>query len=296
MVGVWLLSKVDGKSALWAILATAAIAIILLGVSLITKEILIPIGEYYDKALIGAGVVLGLIVIFGLIMFAVGKLTKSEEVQDALLRGGVIMAGIGVVLLITGALIGIFCAIATKVGENWENVLKGSGVIILLLAAMGAVMGGVGLLAKNPMVQEALVMGGVVLMGISAVMLIVGLCMYSFIPIATKAGENWENVLKGSGVIVLLISAIGAVMVGIGLLLTGPQAAIIGTAIAIGVAVMIGISAVIAVIASVVTIFMNTIASVMKYNEKKIKEAGSLLCTTFGVIFDVIAAAAPNPI
>ena len=224
MVGVWLLSTVDGKSALWAILATAAIAIILLGVSLITKEILIPIGEYYDKALIGAGVVLGLIVIFGLIMFAVGKLTKSEEVQDALLRGGVIMAGIGVVLLITGALIGIFCAIATKVGENWENVLKGSGVIVLL------------------------------------------------------------------------ISAIGAVMVGIGLLLTGPQAAIIGTAIAIGVAVMIGISAVITVIASVVTLFMNTIASVMKYNEKKIKEAGSLLCTTFGVIFDVIAAAAPNPI
>ena len=224
MVGVWLLSKVDGKSALWAILATAAIAIILLGVSLITKEILIPIGEYYDKALIGAGVVLGLIVIFGLIMFAVGKLTKSEEVQDALLRGGVIMAGIGVVLLITGALIGIFCAIATKVGENWENVLKGSGVIVLLIAA------------------------------------------------------------------------IGAVMVSIGLLLTGPQAAIIGTAIAIGVAVMIGISAVIAVIASVVTLFMNTVASVMKYNEKKIKEAGSLLCTTFGVIFDVIAAAAPNPI
>ena len=135
---------------------------------------------------------------------------------------------------------------------------------------MGAVMGGVGLLAKNPMVQEALVMGGVVLMGISAVMLIVGLCMYSFIPIATKAGENWENVLKGSGVIVLLIAAIGAVMVGIGLLLTGPQAAIIGTAIAIGVAVMIGISAVITVIASVVTLFMNAIASVMKYNEKKI--------------------------
>ena len=296
MVGVWLLSKVDGKTALWAILATAAIAIILLGVSLITKEILIPIGEYYDKALIGAGVVLGLIVIFGLIMFAVGKLTKSKEVQDALLRGGAIMVGIGVVLLITGALIGIFCAIATKVGENWENVLKGSGVIILLLAAMGAVMGGVGLLAKNPMVQEALVMGGVVLMGISAVMFIVGLCMFSFIPIAKKAGENWENVLKGSGVIVLLIAAIGAVMVGIGLLLTGPQAAIIGTAIAIGVAVMIGISAVIAVIASVVTLFMNTIASVMKYNEKKIKEAGSLLCTTFDVIFDVIAAAAPNPI
>ena len=161
---------------------------------------------------------------------------------------------------------------------------------------MGAVMGGVGLLAKNPMVHEALVIVGVVLMGISAVMFIVGLCMYSFIPIAKKAGENWENVLKGSGVIVLLIAAIGAVMVGIGLLLTGPHAAIIGTAIAIGVAVMIGISAVITVIASVVTLFMNTVASVMKYNEKKIKEAGSLLCTTFGVIFDVIAAAAPNPI
>ena len=133
---------------------------------------------------------------------------------------------------------------------------------------MGAVMGGVGLLAKNPMVQDALVMGGIVLMGISAVMLIIGLCMYSFIPIATKAGENWENVLKGSGIIVLLIAAMGAVMAGIGSLLTGPQALIIGTAIAIGAAFMIGISAVIAVIASVINLFMNTIASVMKYNEE----------------------------
>lgn len=48
-------------------------AFILLGISLITKDILIPIGKMWDDALIGAGVVLGIIAIFGAILFAIGK-------------------------------------------------------------------------------------------------------------------------------------------------------------------------------------------------------------------------------
>ena len=71
--GTYILSNVDGKKAGYAILATAAMAFILLGISLITKDILIPIGKMWDDALIGAGVVLGIIAIFGAILFAIGK-------------------------------------------------------------------------------------------------------------------------------------------------------------------------------------------------------------------------------
>lgn len=48
--GTYILSNVDGKKAGYAILATAAMAFILLGISLITKDILIPIGKNGPEA------------------------------------------------------------------------------------------------------------------------------------------------------------------------------------------------------------------------------------------------------
>lgn len=78
--GTYILSKVNGKKAAYAILATAAMAFILLGISLITKDILIPIGKMWDDALIGAGVVLGIIAIFGAILFAIGKMNLKHKI------------------------------------------------------------------------------------------------------------------------------------------------------------------------------------------------------------------------
>ena len=48
--GTYILSNVDGKKAGYAILATAAMAFILLGISLITKDILIPTGKKGPEA------------------------------------------------------------------------------------------------------------------------------------------------------------------------------------------------------------------------------------------------------
>lgn len=42
--GVKLLNKVDGKLALWGVAATAVLAVIYMGIALITKDLLIPIG------------------------------------------------------------------------------------------------------------------------------------------------------------------------------------------------------------------------------------------------------------
>ena len=78
--GTYILSKVNGKKAAYAILATAAMAFILLGISLITKDILIPIGKMWDDALIGAGVVLGIIAIFGAVLFLIGKFADKFAV------------------------------------------------------------------------------------------------------------------------------------------------------------------------------------------------------------------------
>ena len=78
--GTYILSKVNGKKAAYAILATAAMAFILLGISLIIKDILIPIGKMWDDALIGAGVVLGMIARCGGIVFAIGKMNVKRKV------------------------------------------------------------------------------------------------------------------------------------------------------------------------------------------------------------------------
>ena len=48
--GTYILSNVDGKNVLYATLATAGMAFILLGISLITKDILIPIGKKGPEA------------------------------------------------------------------------------------------------------------------------------------------------------------------------------------------------------------------------------------------------------
>ena len=79
--GTYILSKVNGKKAAYAILATAAMAFILLGISLITKDILIPIGKMWDDVLIGAGVVLGIIAIFGAVLFLIGKSVDKFGVE-----------------------------------------------------------------------------------------------------------------------------------------------------------------------------------------------------------------------
>lgn len=42
--GVYILSKIDGKQALWSVAATVVLAVIYMGIALITKDLLIPIG------------------------------------------------------------------------------------------------------------------------------------------------------------------------------------------------------------------------------------------------------------
>ena len=80
IAGTYFLAKVDGKKAAYAIFATAAMAFILLGISLIVKDILIPIGILWDDALAGAGVVLGILGIFTAILFAIGKMNLKHKI------------------------------------------------------------------------------------------------------------------------------------------------------------------------------------------------------------------------
>lgn len=216
--GTYILSNVDGKKAGYAILATAAMAFILLGISLITKDILIPIGKMWDDALIGAGVVLGIIAIFGSVLFLIGKFADKFAVELAI--GAIIMTAVAVVMLATGTACLLFAYEAKKIDELNKGgaVFLGAATMIGLFAIMGTVFTAIG--ALTPLLP--------------------------------------------------LIIAGGAVLTVIGGIMT--------------------------VVSGVMVLFMKALSLVMVMNEQKMRETGKTAVALYEVMYDVIKAAAPNPI
>lgn len=216
--GTYILSNVDGKKAGYAILATAAMAFILLGISLITKDILIPIGKMQDDALIGAGVVLGIIAIFGAVLFLIGKFADKFAVELAI--GAIIMTAVAVVMLATGTACLLFAYEAKKIDELNKGgaVFLGAATMIGLFAIMGTVFTAIGTL--TPLLP--------------------------------------------------LIIAGGAVLTVIGGIMT--------------------------VVSGVMVLFMKALSLVMVMNEQKMRETGKTAVALYEVMYDVIKAAAPNPI
>lgn len=215
--GTYILSNVDGKKAGYAILATAAMAFILLGISLITKDILIPIGKMWDDALIGAGVVLGIIAIFGAILFAIGKLKKySEKIAE----GGALMIAIGALLDIIGGTMLLFSYECKKIDDFNKDgaVFLGAGTMVALLAVMGVIMTALG-------------------------------TMTPLLPF-----------------------------------------------IAAGAVVMTAIAGIMTLVSGTMILFMKALELMLPYNEGQLKKLGKTTVTLYDVMYDVIKAAAPNPI
>ena len=175
--GTYILSNVDGKKAGYAILATAAMAFILLGISLITKDILIPIGKMWDDALIGAGVVLGIIAIFGAVLFLIGKFADKFAVELAI--GAIIMTAVAVVMLATGTACLLFAYEAKKINELNKGgaVFLGAATMIGLFAIMGTVFTAIG--ALTPLLP-LIIAGGAVLTVIGGIMTVVSGVMVLF--------------------------------------------------------------------------------------------------------------------
>ena len=92
--GIWLLSQLDVKNVLKGLAYTAVLAVIYLGISLIVKQILIPIGEEWKAALTGTAITLGILV--GLIA---GVWILSKVKGKNILFSVLAVAGLAVILL-----------------------------------------------------------------------------------------------------------------------------------------------------------------------------------------------------
>lgn len=287
--GTYILSKVDGKKAGYAILATAAMAFILLGISLITKDILIPIGKMWPEALIGAGVVLGIIAIFGAVLFLIGKFADKFAVELAI--GAIIMTAVAVVMLATGTACLLFAYEAKKIDDLNKGgaVFLGAATMIGTLALMGAVMFGI---SKLEQFLPDTIIGGIVMSAIGVLMDITGATLLLFAYEAKKVDDLNKGgaVFLGAATMIGLFSIMGTVFTAIGALTPLLPLIIAGGA------VLTVIGGIMTVVSGVMVLFMKALSLVMVMNEQKMRETGKTAVALYEVMYDVIKAAAPNPI
>ena len=287
--GTYILSNVDGKKAGYAILATAAMAFILLGISLITKDLLIPIGKMWPEALIGAGVVLGIIAIFGTVLFLLGKFADKFAVELAI--GAIIMTAVAVVMLATGTACLLFAYEVKKIDDLNKGgaVFLGAATMIGTLALMGAVMFGI---SKLEQFLPDTIIGGIVMTAIGVLMDITGATLLLFAYEAKKVDDLNKGgaVFLGAATMIGLFAIMGTVFTAIGSLTPLLPLIIAGGA------VLTVIGGIMTVVSGVMILFMKALSLVMVMNEQKMRETGKTAVALYEVMYDVIKAAAPNPI
>lgn len=287
--GTYILSNVDGKKAGYAILATAAMAFILLGISLITKDILIPIGKMWDDALIGAGVVLGIIAIFGTILFAIGKMNLKHKI--AIKQGAKIMMEIGLVMLITGTVCLLFAIESRKLYQLNDGgaVVLGALTMMIMMGLMGLILYNVGKLKKY---SEKIVEGGALMIAIGALLDIIGGTMLLFSYECKKIDDFNKDgaVFLGAGTMIALLAVMGVIMTALGAMTP------LLPFIAAGAVVMTAIAGIMTLVSGTMILFMKALELMLPYNEGQLKKLGKTTVALYDVMYDVIKAAAPNPI
>ena len=128
-----------------AFLVLAGMAIILLGVALITKFLLIPIGELWKPAVIGALITLAIIAVLGFIAYKLidfvkgggedkdGKKREAVTWKD-LAKAGAILLGMAVILLVIAL---ITKELLVPIGAaGWDGAI-GAGIVLLTIAGLG---------------------------------------------------------------------------------------------------------------------------------------------------------------
>ena len=287
--GTYILSNVDGKKAGYAILATAAMAFILLGISLITKDILIPIGKMWDDALTGAGVVLGIIAIFGAILFAIGKMNLKHKI--AIKQGAKIMMEIGLVMLITGTACLLFAIESRKLYQLNDGgaVVLGALTMTIMMGLMGLILYNVGKLKKY---SEKIAEGGALMIAIGALLDIIGGTMLLFSYECKKIDDFNKDgaVFLGAGTMVALLAVMGVIMTALGTMTP------LLPFIAAGAVVMTAIAGIMTLVSGTMILFMKALELMLPYNEGQLKKLGKTTVALYDVMYDVIKAAAPNPI
>ena len=247
---IWGLSKIDPKNLLMASISLVAITVILLTVSLITKEILIPIGYEWKDAALGAVIVVVLIAVMagGIALLS---LIKESKAKSAALT----MISIAAVLFVVSYVVDKYLI---SIGQNAEDALYGSGIVVGLLLAMSGIIA-----IAGQMDLKTIGKGAAALIAVSGVLYIMGKLIPDYIDLCTKLYDNAEKVAWGSGGVLLLLGGWGAIMAGIGALVANP---IVAGVMAAGAATLAVMSGVIYAISSSLDVYIDLIKKMEENN------------------------------
>lgn len=250
------------KYALWAL---ASMTLMLLAVSLIALYILPDIAEKRDQVLIGGGLVLGIIGIMSLMVYLMGKM-EAKEVRNAAISMVIIAAMLAVTSWIVNELI-------IPIGEQAEEALYGSGIIVGLIGVMGIMI-----YLLGQMSLETIAKGAAVVAAIGALLWALGELLPNYVELTKLVWDNAKAVALGGLEIVATLGVWGLIFFALGSFVSGPQAAYL----AIGATVVAGIAAVLLALGELLPTYMET-AMMMEANAKEIAIGGAEIVATLGV-------------
>lgn len=184
------------KSLFFALLATLGLAIIYTGISLIIKELLIPIGKQAKAALLGAGVTLLVIVGLTAVVVALGALLKIPGMKKIMAEGAVALAVLGALMWELGKVSKTFAiGAATLYNLNNGGPLKGGPVemggllMVEILTAVGLIVTALGALLKIPGFKKIMTQGS---LAAAAIGLVADILAGEFLLYALAMGEVYK--------------------------------------------------------------------------------------------------------
>ena len=246
----------------------------------------------------GGLLMIGILVVMGLFIGVLGAIMVAawEVLLPALGAGAVTLILMGVVIDIVGLTVLGFAWISKKIWDlNKKNaVIYGGLLMVGILVVMGLVLGVVGavMLAAWEVLLPVLGAGAATLILLGVVINIIGLEVLLFSWIASKIWDfNKDNSVKDGAVVMIdLLVDMGLVLTKASLLLP-----LVPFIVAGGAALTI-IGGFITALSGILNLFIGAMSHLLVFGKEKIQEAGEIMCTTFDVLFDVIKAAAPNPL
>ena len=201
------------------------------------------------------------------------------------------MMEIGLVMLITGTACLLFAIESRKLYQLNDGgaVVLGALTMTIMMGLMGLILYNVGKLKKY---SEKIAEGGALMIAIGALLDIIVGTMLLFSYECKKIDDFNKDgaVFLGAGTMVALLAVMGVIMTALGTMSS------LLPFIAAGAVVMTAIAGIMTLVSGTMILFMKALELMLPYNEGQLKKLGKTTVTLYDVMYDVIKAAAPNPI
>lgn len=201
MVGMaWLTSLIGQDTLKETYITLGVLTLMLVAVSLVTKFILIPIGEEWKEAALGGVVVMG---IMALMVGMTWVLSTIDE--DKMKQAWISLAVMTVCLLVVSLIVS---ELLIPIGYEWDAAAIGGAVVLGVIAIMTAIV------AAAAQIKREKVINGAITMAVVAGMLwaVSTIIEENFIPI----GDEWEAAALGGAVILGTIGIMTAIIAAAG--------------------------------------------------------------------------------